>query len=97
MRCFSRPLHDSISEPWIYYRAVHALAPGAVTSVGVLPHHELLVRLGSGWVLRWSALQLPSLGLNTPSRLGSLCRMTTSLTCFEWAKSGLTVHGLSCF
>ena len=42
------PIAQLYSEPWIYYRAVHALAPGAITSVGVLPHHELLVRFGSG-------------------------------------------------
>ena len=51
------PIVRLYSEPWIYYRAVQALAPGAVTSAGMLPHHELLLRFvagrrlaPSGWV-----------------------------------------------
>ena len=42
------PIVRLYSEPWIYYRAEHALAPGAVTSAGMLPHHELLFRFGTG-------------------------------------------------
>ena len=47
--------------------------------------------LGVAWhplagSMRWSALQLPSLHLNTLSGLGLLCRMTSSRTCFEGAE-----------
>ena len=42
------PIVRLYSEPWIYYRAVQGLAPGAVTSAGMLPHHELLSRFGAG-------------------------------------------------
>ena len=65
-------------EPWIYYRAVQALAPGAVTSVGMLPHHELLLRVGAG--RRFAPDGWVDAKLNIPFGRGLPCRMIIDLT-----------------
>ena len=64
------PIVRLYSEPWIYYRAVQGLAPGAVTSAGMLPHQELL----------------PSRGLNTPFGRGLPYRTLSDPTNSEMAR-----------
>ena len=87
------PIVRLYSEPWIYYRAVQALAPGAVTSAGMLPHQELLSRFEagrrlqpSGWVYALVRTAAPFWRAEHSLRRGLPYRTLTDPTNSEMAR-----------